>query len=67
MFNYKVTVKAIDEDETQPGAFVGINMGEGYAEFDEFDKDGNEVYTVVSDNDISRQLDLSDGVISYNG
>lgn len=60
MYTYKVTVRPINE--TEPGAFAGIKCDH---EFDEFNDDGNEVYTVTSKYDISRQLDLSDGVISY--
>ena len=63
MFNYKVTVKP--NDGIEPGAFVGINFGkDGYFDFDSFDGD-NEVYDVVSEYDIERQLDLSDSVVSY--
>lgn len=64
MFEYKVICKA--NDGTEPGAFAGISVGdEGSFEFEGFDLEGNEVHAVVSEYDVSRQLDLSAGVISY--
>lgn len=35
-------------------------------EFEDFDADGNEVYTVESEHDLDRILDTSDGVLTYH-
>lgn len=63
---YTVTVKHLEAHSTEPDAFAMINFGEdGYSEFERFDSDGNEIYTIHTERDIDRALDLSDGVISY--
>jgi hypothetical protein len=61
MYKYKVRVKPVDS--TEPGAFVGIKYIS--AAFDGWDNDGNEIHEIVAETDISRYLDLSDGVIDY--
>lgn len=67
MNTYTVTVKHTNDDfETGAAPFAQINFGEdGYSEFERYNEDGNEIYTIYTDLDIDRALDLSDGVISY--
>ena len=61
---YQVTVRPL-ENETEPGAFAGVNFGEtGYAELINT-PDYNEIYAIYTDLRIDRQLDLAPGVISY--
>lgn len=64
MTTYTVTVKTISE--TEAGAFVGLsNYDPGaFAEFESSDGE-TETYTIVTDADLDRFLDMAPGVITY--
>lgn len=60
---YEVICKPVGD--TEPGAFAGIDFGpDGYSEFVDHQGD-NEVWAIYTERDIDRQLDSSEGVVSY--
>lgn len=54
-------------DSTTEGQLAGVSRFDEDAviEFSHDNGDGTEVYTIETDADIDRVLDLADGVISY--
>lgn len=62
---YTVKVKTIT-DPTEPGAFASLSMRASDAVVDfESGNSKTEIYTIRTECDIDRWLDLSPGVISY--
>ena len=64
MTTYTVTVKATSA--TEPAAFFGLSNydPDAFAEFESSDGE-TEVYTITTDADLNRFLDLAPGVITY--
>lgn len=58
--------RVILETESENG-LVGVRFFDNDAviEFEEFDKDNNEIYSIETEYNIDRVLDLSEAVIEY--
>lgn len=62
---YTVTVRST-QDSTEPAIFSGPMFHDVEASFEDYDRDGNEIYELASPHDLDRVLDLTDAVIDYS-
>ena len=62
MKKYRVILQAKSEN-----GLVGVRFFDNDAviEFEEFDKDNNEIYSIETEYNVDRVLDLSEAVIEY--